>query len=162
MSQKSLNDLLNEQVNKEFFSAYLYLDMSCYFKLRNLDGFAHWYEVQAREEQDHAMRFLRYMLDNGMQVSLAPIAKPDKEYGCEVDVLDAALTHEEYITASINAINLEAHRQSDFRTMQFLDWFIKEQEEEECTARTMLARYENFCGNCVGRYLLDQEMGARK
>ncbi len=124
MLNKKVADLLNDQINKELYSAYLYLDMSNYFERRGLNGFANWYMIQAQEERDHAMLFYRYMQNNDCPVTLGAIAKPDKVFKKDMDVLKAGLEHEEYVTASIHTIYDAANKVKDFRTMQFLDWFV--------------------------------------
>ena len=138
MINKKVADLLNEQINKELYSAYLYLDMNNYFQARGLNGFANWYMIQAQEERDHAMLFYQYMQNNDCKVTLDAIAKPDKVFKKDMDVLKAGLEHEEYVTASIHTIYDAAYKVKDFRTMQFLDWFVKEQGEEETNARDMI------------------------
>ena len=109
--------LLKDQVNKEFYSAYLYLAFSNYYHGENLDGFGHWFEAQAREEQDHAMMFYRYLHDNGAAVTLEAIAKPNVSAENDMAVLTAGLHHEEAVTASINGIYAAAGEAGDFRTM---------------------------------------------
>ncbi|MBQ6097418.1 MAG: ferritin [Bacteroidales bacterium] len=158
---KKVADLLNDQINKEFYSAYLYLDMSNYFERRGLNGFANWYMIQAQEERDHAMLFYRYMLNNDCTVTLDAIAKPDKVFKKDMDVLKAGLEHEEYVTASIHTIYDAAYKVKDFRTMQFLDWFVKEQGEEETNARDMITKMELFGSDARSLYMLNQELAAR-
>lgn len=158
---KKVADLLNDQINKEFYSAYLYLDMSNYFERRGLNGFANWYMIQAQEERDHAMLFYRYMLNNDCTVTLDAIAKPDKVFKKDMDVLKAGLEHEEYVTESIHTIYDAAYKVKDFRTMQFLDWFVKEQGEEETNARDMITKMELFGSDARSLYMLNQELAAR-
>ena len=158
---KKVADLLNDQINKEFYPAYLYLDMSNYFERRGLNGFANWYMIQAQEERDHAMLFYRYMLNNDCTVTLDAIAKPDKVFKKDMDVLKAGLEHEEYVTASIHTIYDAAYKVKDFRTMQFLDWFVKEQGEEETNARDMITKMELFGSDARSLYMLNQELAAR-
>lgn len=153
--------LLNEQINKEMYSAYLYLDMNNYFQRRGLDGFANWYMIQAQEERDHSMLFYQYMQNNDLPVTLEAIGKPDKEFRCDMDVLKAGLEHEQYVTSLINNIYAAAYEARDFRTMQFLDWFVKEQGEEEQNARDLIAKYELFGDDPKGLYMLNQELGSR-
>ena len=153
--------LLNEQINKEFYSAYLYLDMSNYYDEQDLDGYANYYMVQAQEERDHALLFMKYMQNNGLKVTLDAIAKPDKEFNSLLDPLVMAAEHERYVTALINTIYHEAHEAKDYRTMKFLDWFVDEQMEEEDSADTMVNRYKLFGQDPKGLYLLDQEYAAR-
>ena len=153
--------LLNEQINKEMYSGYLYLDMNNYFQARGLDGFANWYMIQAQEERDHAMLFYQYMQNNDLKVTLGAIAKPDKVFNTDMDVLQAGLEHEKYVTSLINAIYAAAYEAKDFRTMQFLDWFIKEQGEEEQNARDLITKYELFGNDPKSLYMLNQELAAR-
>ena len=156
-----VRELLNQQINKEFYSAYLYLDFSNYFKARGLDGFANWYMIQAQEERDHAMLFYQYLQNENEVVELLGIDKPEKDIKCDMDVLLAGLTHEKYVTSLINAIYKEAAQVSDYRTMQFLDWFIKEQGEEETNANDLITKMELFGSDPRGLYLLNQELAAR-
>ena len=153
--------LLNEQINKEFYSAYLYLDFSNYFKARGLDGFANWYKIQAEEERDHAMLFYTYLQNEDQTVTLEAIAKPDKEIKVDMDVLLAGLAHEKLVTESINNIYAAAFEARDFRTMQFLDWFVKEQGEEETNANDLITKMELFGSDPRSLYLLNQELSAR-
>ena len=154
-------DLLNQQINKEFYSAYLYLDMANYYDEQDLDGYANYYMVQAQEERDHALLFLKYMQINNLKVTLDAIAKPDKTFTSLLDPLEIAAEHERYVTALINDIYHEAHQAKDYRTMKFLDWFVNEQMEEEENADSMVNRYKLFGQDPKGLYLLDQEYAAR-
>ena len=161
MLSKKVVELLNDQVNKEFYSAYLYLDMSNYYKNEGLDGFANWYKVQAQEERDHAVLFMDYMQQNGEAVVLEAIANPDKEYKAFIDPLQESAKHERYVTGLIHNIYGAAYEEKDFRTMQFLDWFVKEQAEEEDTADDMIKKYELFGSDSKGLYMLDNELSSR-
>lgn len=162
MPHKQITDLMNEQINYELYSAYLYLDMSQYFATRGLDGLCHWYEVQAHEELDHAMKFIHHMEQNNMPISLKQIERPGKCYSRDIDVFADALAHEEFITSCIHNLYSTALEAHDFRTAKFLDWFVEEQDEEEQNARNMIAKIENFGGNYGGRYMLNQEFLSRK
>ena len=153
--------LLNEQVNKEFYSAYLYLDFSNYYYDQELNGFGNWYRIQAQEERDHAMIFLQYLQNNGEKVTLEAIARPDVETTDNRAVLEAGLRHERYVTSLIHAIYEAAYEARDFRTMQFLDWFVKEQGEEEKNAEGMVKRYDLYGSDPKSLYMLDTEMAAR-
>ena len=153
--------LLNQQINKELYSGYLYLDMANYYIDLDLDGFGNWYTIQAQEERDHAMLFLKYMQNNGLKVTLEAIDKPDKVFEKPIDPLLAGLEHEKYVTSLINDIYDAAYSVKDFRTMQFLDWFVKEQGEEEQNADSLIKKYELFGSDPKGLYLLNQELGAR-
>ena len=161
MLNKKVADLLENQINKEFYSAYLYLDMSNYYYANNLDGFGNWYKIQAQEERDHAMLFLEYLQNNGFAPKLGAIDAPDKEFKAFRDPLEAALEHEEYVTSLINNIYAAALKVHDYRTLQFLDWFVKEQGEEEKNANDILGRFDLFGGDAKGLYALDAELGGR-
>ena len=160
MNEK-IASLLNDQINKELYSAYLYLDMANFYDDLDLDGYANYYMIQAQEERDHALLFLKYMQNNGLKVTLEAIAKPDKEFSNVLDPLNIAAEHERYVTALINNIYHEAHQAKDYRTMKFLDWFVDEQMEEEDNADKMISRYKLFGQDPKGLYLLDQEYAAR-
>lgn len=153
--------LLNQQINKEFYSAYLYLDMANYYDSLDLDGYANYYTVQAQEERDHALLFLKYMQINGLKVTLEAISKPDHAYDSILAPLETAAEHERYVTSLINDIYHEAHQAKDYRTMKFLDWFVKEQMEEEDSADSMISRYKLFGQDPKSLYSLDQEYAAR-
>ena len=153
--------LLNQQINTEFYSAYLYLDIANFYDELDLDGYANYYMIQAQEERDHALLFLQYMQNNGLKVTFEAIGKPDKTYANVLDPLTVAAEHERYVTSLINDIYHEAHTAKDYRTMKFLDWFVNEQMEEEENADKMISRYKLFGGDPKGLYLLDQEYAAR-
>ncbi|MBR5217078.1 MAG: ferritin [Oscillospiraceae bacterium] len=153
--------LLNEQINKELYSAYLYLDIANFYDAMDLDGYANYYMIQAQEERDHALLFMKYMQVNGLKVTLEAIGKPDKTFETVLDPLEVAAEHERYVTALINTIYHEAHQAKDYRTMKFLDWFVDEQMEEEENADSMISRYKLFGQDPRGLYLLDQEYAGR-
>ena len=161
MVSKKVKDLLNNQVNAEFYSAYLYLDFANYYYDQGLDGFAHWYDIQAQEERDHAMLMRTYLLNNGEQVKFEAVPKPDKEYQTPMDPLKAGLEHEQKVTALINRIYKAAKDVDDFRTMQCFDWFVKEQGEEEKNADDLIKKYKLFGSDPKGLYALNQELLAR-
>ena len=161
MLDSKVAKLLNEQINKELYSAYLYLDFSIFYDDKGLDGFANWYMIQAQEERDHAMLILQYLQNNGVKVTLEAVAKPNKEFKELIEPLKAGLEHEMYVTSLINDIYEAAYNVKDFRTMQFLDWFVKEQGEEEKTADDMIKKMELFGNDSKGLYSLDAEYAAR-
>ena len=153
--------LLKNQITKEFYSAYLYLQFSNHFVDAGLNGFANWYTIQAQEERDHAMLFLKYLQNNDVSVKLETIDAPTSDFASNMAGLEAGLTHERYVTSLINAIYDAAYNVRDFRTMQFLDWFVKEQGEEEVNATDLVKKMELFGSDPKGLYMLDQELGAR-
>ena len=160
MDQK-VQDLLMQQVNKEFYSAYLYLDMANYYIDNDLDGFGNWYTIQAQEERDHAMLFIKYLQNNGVAVTLEAIDKPDKVFNAPIDPLLVGLEHEKYVTSLIHDIYDAAYSVKDFRAMQFLDWFVKEQGEEETNADSLIKKYKLYGNDPRSLYLLNQELAGR-
>ena len=160
MDNKVAN-LINEQINKELYSAYLYLSFADYYEEEGLDGFANWYMIQAQEERDHAMLFYTYLQNQNQTVTLEAIDKPEPSITCHMDVLKAGLAHEEYVTSLINGIYSAAYDVKDFRTMQFLDWFVKEQGEEETNANDLISKMELFGSDPKSLYMLNQELAAR-
>ncbi len=161
MLDKKVVELLNQQVNKEFYSAYLYLDFSNYYSDEGLDGFANWYKIQAQEERDHAMLFVQYLQNNGEKVTLEAIAKPDVELTSAKVVLEEGLKQEQYVTSLIHNIYDAAYSVKDFRTMQFLDWFVKEQGEEETNADGLVKKFALFGDDPKSLYMLDNELAGR-
>ena len=154
-------ELLNQQINKEFYSAYLYLDFSSFYKDKGLDGFANWYQVQAQEERDHAMLFYQYLHNNNVRPVLEAVDKPSVPMENLKDPLEAGLRHEEYVTGLIHNIYAAAQEVRDFRTTQFLDWFVKEQGEEETNANDLITKMELFGSDPKSLYMLDNELKAR-
>lgn len=161
MLDQKVVELLNQQVNKEFYSAYLYLDFSNYYSDEGLDGFANWYMVQAQEERDHAMLFVQYLQNNGEKVVLEAVDKPAVDITSAKAVLEEGLKHERYVTGLIHNIYDAAYSVKDFRTMQFLDWFVKEQGEEETNAENLVKRFELFGDDPKSLYMLDSELAGR-
>lgn len=161
MLDKKVSELLNNQINKEFYSAYLYLDFSNYYYDQGLDGFGSWFKIQAQEERDHAMLFIQYMQNNGEKIVLNAVDKPEIALTDAKTVLEETLKHEQYVTSLIHNIYDAAYSVKDFRTMQFLDWFVKEQGEEENNADSLIKRFELFGDDPKSLYMLDNELGAR-
>ena len=160
MDQK-VYELLNEQINAELYSAYLYMSFADYYEEEGLDGYANWYMIQAAEERDHALIFRNYLHENGQHVSLGAIAQPDKTFASYLEPLEAGLEHEKLVTSLINSIYAAADEVKDYRTMKFLDWFIEEQLEEEATADDMITTMQLFGGDARSLYELNQEYAGR-
>jgi len=154
-------ELINDQINKELYSGYLYLSFADYYEAEGLKGFANWYMIQAQEERDHALIFRKYLLDNDCPVVLKAIDQPDKTFDDLMGPLEAALEHEKYVTSLINGIYAAADEVKDYRTMQFLQWFIDEQLEEEANASEMVSNMKLFGTDAKGLYALDREYLAR-
>jgi len=156
-----VKQLLMQQVNKELYSAYLYLDIANYYIDNDLDGFGNWYNIQAQEERDHALLFIKYLQNNSIPVTLEAIAKPEAEYHDPIDPLITGYEHEKYVTSLIHDIYDAAYSVKDFRAMQFLDWFVKEQGEEETNADSLIKKYKLYGNDPRSLYLLNQELAGR-
>jgi ferritin len=161
MLHQRILDLLNLQINREFYSSYLYLDFSNYYYDNTLNGFGNWFAIQTQEEHAHAMLFLKYVQNNGGKVVLEAIAKPDIVFTGFKHALDEAYKHELFISQSINDLYAAAYELKDFKTMQFLDWFVKEQGEEEKNVDELCKRFDLFGNDPRGLYMLDTELAAR-
>ena len=161
MLDKKIASLLNNQVNMEWYSAYFYLDIYSYYTDLNLNGFGNWFYVQTQEERDHAMLMLQYLLNSGEKVTLDTVQKPDKKLTKFEDPLHFGLEHERYVTSLINTIYSASNEAHDFRTMQFLDWFVKEQGEEEKNSEDLIKKYDLFGNDPKGLYMLDNELKTR-
>lgn len=160
--EKKLRDLMNQQINNEFASAYLYLEFANKFRENDLNGFAHWYELQAGEELEHAMKFFNFMHDSDESVVLTDIAKPVVKSAGSIDILRQGLAAEQSVTADIHKLCEAAADARDLRTRNFLEWFISEQSEEERSAKTLIKKTEHFGTGTCGMYALDREFGARE
>lgn len=161
MIDKKLAELINNQVNMEWYSAYIYLDIYSYYTDKNLNGFGNWFQIQTQEERDHALLFMKYLLNNGEKPVLKDVKASGLVFKDFREPAEAAFEHEKKVTASINNIYALAYEMKDFRTMQFLDWFVKEQGEEEKNTEDIVKKYELFGSDPRGLYLLDSELGAR-
>lgn len=159
MLNPTVSKLLNEQINKEMYSAYLYLDMANFYVNKGLNGFANWFSKQAKEEMEHAIKFMHYLQDNQFEVSLEAIAKPSLTSKELREPLVESYKHEQFVTASINNIYLEASKVHDYRTMDFLAWFIKEQGEEEKNANDLIVDFDWHNPN--GLFALDAKLANR-
>lgn len=158
---KNVYELLNDQINKELYSAYLYMSFADYYEKEGLSGFANWYMIQAAEERDHALIFRQYLLDNDCSVKLLAIDQPRKTFSSYLEPLEAALAHEKYVTGLINDIYAAALDVKDYRTTKFLGWFIEEQLEEEANALELITKMKLFGSDAKALYDLDKENGER-
>lgn len=162
MLNQKMIDLLQNQVNKEYYSAYLYLDFAGFYNDKGLEGFGKWYKKQADEEVEHAEKFVKYLEDNGVRPVYEAISKPEKNLVDVKDPLTLSLEHEKYVTSLINAIYAEAVEEKDYRTQQFMVWYINEQAEEEKNAEDNIKKYELFGKDAKGLYELDKDFGSRE
>lgn len=161
MLSKKMEEALNAQINAEMWSAYLYLSMSAWCSNAGKPGMANWYEVQFREEQDHARIFFNYILQRGGKVSLKPIEAVPTEWKSELDVFESTLTHEQHVTSLINNLFALTTAENDYATQSMLKWFIDEQVEEEENARNIIDSLRMLDGNGYGLFMLDKELAAR-
>lgn len=158
MTREVINKI-NKQINAELQSGYIYLDYAAKLDSANLTGYANWYKIQAKEEFDHMVRFYNYLIDNGEKVVFTSIELADSNIETLEDILAGALNHEKYVTSLINDIYALAEKENDYRTMNFLDWFIEEQLEEEKSASDMLEKYTLYGRDFLLQ--LDAEAGKR-
>ena len=160
MNEK-IRKVLNEQINAELYSSYLYLSMASYFKRLNFDGFARWMEIQALEEVTHAMKFFNFVNERGGKVDLKAIEGPPTSWDSPLSAFEAVYTHEVKVTGLIyNLVNI-ATEEKDHATTNFLQWFINEQVEEETSADSIVQKLKLIGGDGGGLYLLDQELAQR-
>ena len=161
MISKSMQDAINDQINKELYSSYLYLSMAAYFENKNLPGFAHWMRIQEGEEREHAMKFYDFMIDRGAQVMLAPIAAPESDWKSSLDLFKQVAQHEAAVTASINALYELALKEKDYPAQVMLQWFITEQVEEEKNAGEIVQQLELIESRGTAVLMLDHRLGKR-
>lgn len=159
---KKLVKLMNEQIQKEFYSAYIYLSMAAYFEARGLSGLSHWMKKQAKEELEHGMKFFDFLNDRGAWVILGEIGKPPADFASIRDVFEKTLEHEKEVTASINNIYAAAQKVEDTAAQVFLNWFVNEQVEEEKAPAEILAKLKFIKEDSAGVIMLDKELGKRE
>lgn len=159
---KNIEEAINAQINAELWSAYLYLSMGTNFRAKGLDGVANWFEVQFKEEQEHAMILYKYMQSRGARVVLAPIAAVQTEWATPLEAFEDTLLHEKKVTAMIHNINKMAIEANDYATRNRMAWFIDEQVEEEDEAQKLVDAFKMIEGEKVGMFMLDKELGNRK
>ncbi len=161
MIKASVQKAINDQIRKEFYSYYLYLSMAAYFESINLRGFAHWMRVQAKEEQEHAMKFFEYIIERQGEVVLEAIDAPTAKWKSPIDVFEGAYNHERMVTESIHKIVDLAESEKDHATSVFLQWFVKEQVEEEGSANDILQKLKLIGSENSAVFVLDVELGKR-
>lgn len=162
MIGKAMQDAMNEQINKELFSSYLYLSMAAYFEAKNLPGFAHWMRVQADEEREHAMKFYDFILDRGGRVELKAIEAPKTDWNSNLEAAEEVAAHEAKVTASIHALYEMALKEKDYAAQVMLHWFITEQIEEEKSAAEIVADLKLIEERGTAVLMLDHRLGKRK
>ncbi len=160
MIKEKVAQVLNQQLNSELFSAYFYLGMSAQSEAMGLRGASHWFMAKHAEEQVHAMKIYRYLLDQGAEVMLESIDKPKQGWETLAEMLQRTLEHERLVTASINSMLDVAIEGQDHATQIFLHWFVTEQIEEEATVSDLISRLKLVGGKDEGLYLIDNELEA--
>ncbi len=161
MISEKLQEAFNDQINKEFYSEYLYLAMKVYFQELNLQGFVNWFDVQVQEEHAHAMGMVNYLNDRGGKVDLRAIEKPVVEGNTPLEVFEHVLRHEEYVTSRINHVMDVAEEVKDRAAMHLLDWYIKEQVEEEANVGGVLATLRLIGDDKKALLMLDKDLATR-
>lgn len=162
MLSKNMEEALNRQINREFYSSYLYLAMSSYFKSVNMDGFAKWMRKQAEEEKAHAMKIYDYVIARGSRVTLLPIEAPKAKWSSAGKVFEEVYAHEQKVTGMIHALVELSVKEKDHATFEMLQWFVREQVEEEEHAGSVLAQIRTV-GDVPGHlFWLDHELGKRE
>lgn len=161
MMNPKIQDAINAQINAEFYSAYLYLSMAQHFEAEGLPGFANWFKIQFKEEQDHATIFMNYINQRGGRVILKAIDAVPTSWESPMDAFKATLEHEQKVTALINNLYTLAVEEQDYASRDRLNWFITEQVEEEDNCRTLIDKLRLIGDNGMGLYMLNTELAGR-
>ena len=161
MINEKLQEAFNDQINKEFYSEYLYLAMKVYFQEQNLQGFVNWFDVQVQEEHAHAMGMFNYLNERASSIKLEAIEKPIVEGDCPLTIFEHVLRHEEFVTSRINALMDVAEEVRDRAALSFLDWYLKEQVEEEASVGGVLATLRLIGDDKKALLMLDKDLAAR-
>jgi ferritin len=161
MINAKVEKAINDQINAELYSAYLYLSMAAYFESTDLPGFASWMTSQGQEEVVHGMKLYRHIVERGGRVTLAAIDGPQTEWKSPLDVFEAGYKHEQHVTSLIHNLVALAIEEKDYASKNMLDWFVDEQVEEEDTASTIVAQLKMIGNDGPALMLLDKELGAR-
>lgn len=160
--EESLRLLMEDQVNKELWSAYLYLDIAEYYRAKGMDGLHSWFEAQAREEVEHAEKFMEFLHDCDVAFVLKPIEAPHKTFKDLREPLVFQLEHEKLVTSLIKNIQSVAHKLDDVTVMNFMNWFISEQFEEEKHSKELIEKYDLLCDTGLGLFEFDKSLKSRK
>ena len=161
MVSKKMIDTLNNHLNEEFYSSYLYLSMASYFEENNLKGFAQWFKIQSQEEYGHGMKFYSFIIQVGGKVTLKAIKAPKTTWKSIIEVFAETLAHEKHITGLINKLVGQAMQEKEYATNNFLQWFVNEQVEEEATVEEIINKLEMIGDAKSGLFMMDRELGAR-
>ena len=162
MIAKKMENALNKQINEKIYSAYLYLSMSAYFLSLNLDGFAAWMKAQAQEEMSHAMKFFHFLNEMEGRVSLLAVKEPESAWESPLAAFTAVHTHEQHISVCINDLYRLSAAENCYPLQIMLQWFIKEQVEEEATAAKIVHQLTQVKDSTPGLWMINRELGARQ
>jgi ferritin len=162
MISKAMQDAINEQINKEMFSSYLYLSMAAYFESSNLPGFGNWLRIQAKEENEHAMKLYNHLLERGGKVELKAIAAPKVDWPSAMEAVKEVLQHEQHVTKSIHDLYEVAQKEKDYAAQVMLHWFIEEQVEEEANATAILENMQRIEAHDTAILMLDHRLSKRE
>ena len=161
MISKKMTEAINERINRELYSEYLYISMQAWFADQNLDGMANWMDAQGKEERFHAMKFFNYLVERGARVKLKAIAEPTFEFDNPLKAFKMALEHEQFITKSINQLMDLAIKDNDHATRSFLQWYVDEQVEEEASVDRIMNMLKLVGDNGHGIMMIDRELAQR-
>ena len=161
MLSEKMEKALNDQINAEIFSSYLYLSMAAYFESQNWMGFAAWMKIQSQEEYGHAMKFFKYVNDVAGKVTLDAIEKSKNDWKSPIAAFEEAQKHELYITDRINKLVALANQEKDYATGLFLNYFVTEQVEEVATVNQIIHKFKQIGDNKSSLFFLDRELGMR-
>ncbi|HOU12677.1 MAG TPA: ferritin [Anaerolineae bacterium] len=159
---KNMENAINKQIQAESYSAYLYLAMAAYCDSVSMPGYAHWLREQCEEELEHAMKFYHYVVERGGRVVLEAIQQPPVEFGSLLGLAEEVYAHEQKVTSLIHALYDVAVAEKDYASQVFLQWYIKEQVEEEDHARTIVEQFKMAGGHPNILFMLDRQLGARE
>jgi ferritin len=158
---KAMQGALNDPIQKEYYSSYLYLAMSAHLEAQNLPGAAKWTRIQSQEELSHALKLFDHMIDRGNRVALAAIQQPPAEYGSALQLFEKVLEHEQHVTASIHTLYALAVKEQDYPAQVMLQWFVTEQVEEEKNASQVVEQLKAVGESKTSLMLLDRHLGKR-
>jgi len=161
MMNPKMVDALNQQINEEYYSSYIYLAMAAYLDDQDLDGMGHWMRMQAQEEHLHAMKIFDYMLERGARVELAAVAAPPRAWDSPLGAFEGALEHEQYMTANINKLVDLAIEERDHATNNIMQWYVSEQVEEEANVENIVKKLKMMGDTGHGLFMMDRELANR-
>jgi len=161
MMTPKMTDALNQQINEEYYSSYIYLAMAAYLDDQDLEGMAHWMRMQAQEEHLHGMKLFDYMIERGARIELKAVAAPPKEWDSPLAAFEGALEHERYMTGNINTLADIAISEKDHATNNVLQWYVTEQVEEESNVDSIVKKLKMMGDGGHGLFMMDRELAAR-